>query len=286
MNERKIDRITQTPPVGPGFAGPAHTATSVVNPGNFAKTNPFFLMMDDRVSLTGPFGEAHPHAGLETVTLMLEGRMRDEGGELRTDDVEWMSAGSGIVHSEHSQVDGPMRLLQLWVVLPDADRTMSPRVQLLRKQSMPVLRAPGVEARLYSGTMGDLTAPTLNAVPILLVDVVLAADAQFQVPLPASYNGFLVVEEGEVLAGSNGDRLSKGLVGWTSPVETGTSSMLTLRTEGKAARVLFYAGEPQKLSIASRGPFISGSDEELDQLFARYRAGRFPRAGTLRASQP
>lgn len=177
---RKIARIVIVPPAGPGFDGPAHTAAAVIPPGDFKATDPFFLMMDDRVSMAGRFGGAHPHAGLETVTFMLKGTLRDLGGELLEDDVEWMTAGSGIVHSEETVVPEGMRLLQLWVVLPVSQRHIKPRVQLLSRDLMPVRREPGVEARIYSGQSGGIEAKTTNVVPITLVDVRLEAGASFE----------------------------------------------------------------------------------------------------------
>jgi hypothetical protein len=72
---RKISRVVTVPPIGPGFAGPAHIATTVIPPGDFEATDPFFRMMDDRVSVAGQFGGEHPHAGLETVTFILSGTM-------------------------------------------------------------------------------------------------------------------------------------------------------------------------------------------------------------------
>ena len=97
---RRIDRIVTPPPVGPGFAGPRHTARLIVPPGDFAATNPFFLMADDYTKVGGEFGEAHPHAGLETVTFMLSGSFEDFEGRLDPGDVEWMTSGRGIVHGK------------------------------------------------------------------------------------------------------------------------------------------------------------------------------------------
>lgn len=101
MRDRQINEVTAIPPLTPGFAGDQHKAALVVKPGDLALTDPFFLMADDQVTSGGPFGEAHPHAGLETVTFMLNGFMEDGTGRLEEGDVEWMTAGSGIVHTGH-----------------------------------------------------------------------------------------------------------------------------------------------------------------------------------------
>nr|WP_051130210.1 pirin family protein [Brevundimonas naejangsanensis] len=132
----------------PGAKGETCDADSVgrffrqaVKPGDLALTDPFFLMADDQVTSGGPFGEAHPHAGLETVTFMLNGFMEDGTGRLEEGDVEWMTAGSGIVHNKDTVVSTGMRLFQLWLILPERDRNMEPRVQILKRDQMPVRRA-------------------------------------------------------------------------------------------------------------------------------------------------
>src|SRR5690606_15697640 len=177
MLERSINRVTRTPPLGPGFGGERHKAALVVAPGELGATDPFFLMADDNITLGGRFGEAHPHAGLETVTFMLKGTMEDTGGRLEEGDVEWMTAGSGIVHSENATVSTGMRLFQLWLILPEAQRNMPPRVQILRSAAMPVHTEPGVMAKVYSGHLGEAAAPTMNAVPVALIDLRLGPGA-------------------------------------------------------------------------------------------------------------
>lgn len=281
MLERSIDRVTRTPALGPGFDGERHKAALVIAPGELAATDPFFLMADDNITLGGRFGEAHPHAGLETVTFMLNGTMEDTGGRLEEGDVEWMTAGSGIVHSENATVSAGMRLFQLWLILPDAQRNMPPRVQILRGAAMPVHAEPGVMAKVYSGRLGEVTAPTMNAVPVALIDIRLEPGAVFAPQLPASYNGFVVGLDGEVEAGVTAEVVTKGGVGWTGPMGDGASS-LSLRAGDDGARLLLYAGQPQNISVVAQGPFIAGSREELAGYYGAYRHGKFPHAGTMR----
>jgi len=281
MLERTIDRVTRTPALGPGFGGDRHKAALVIAPGDLRATDPFFLMADDNITLGGGFGESHPHAGLETVTFMLKGTMEDTGGRLEEGDVEWMTAGSGIVHSEDAMVSTGMRLLQLWLILPEAQRNMPPRVQILRRAEVPVHAEPGVRATVYSGKSGDAVAPAMNAVPATLIDIRLEPGARFASHLPASYNGFVVVIDGEVEAGATAERLAKGAVGWTRPMGDG-NSLLALRTGAAGARVLLYAGQPQNIPVVAKGPFIAGSPEELAGYYAAYRQGKFPRASTMR----
>jgi redox-sensitive bicupin YhaK (pirin superfamily) len=279
---RRIDRLFTPSPYGPGFAGPRHTARLMVPPGDFSATNPFFLMADDRTDVGGEFGEAHPHAGLETVTFMLSGSFEDNEGRLDPGDVEWMTSGRGIVHGKDTVTSDDMRLFQLWIALPEDQRQSSPRVQRLRKRNMPVRKEPGAEARVYSGKSSDAVARTANAAPVTLVDLRLEPNASFEQELPASYSGFVVVIEGAVGAGDPARALAKDQIGWLDRPAAGGESALRLRAADAPARVLIYAGEPQEMRLAARGPFIAGSEAELAGYFAAYRRGEFPLASSLR----
>lgn len=281
MLERSIDRVTTIPPLGPGFDGERHKAALVIAPGELPATDPFFLMADDHITEGGRFGDAHPHAGLETVTFMLNGTMEDTGGRLEEGDVEWMTAGSGIVHAENTVVSTGMRLFQLWLILPEAERNMPPRVQVLRRAEMPVVVGPGVLATVYSGKLGETEAPTMNAVPVTLADIRLQPGAAFAAPLPASYNAFVVGIEGEAQLGATGETIEEGVVGWSGPAGDG-DSQLSFQAGGNGARLLLYAGQPQHMSVVAKGPFIAGSSQELAGYYAAFRHGQFPHAGTMR----
>ena len=115
-----------------------------------------------------------------------------------------------------------------------------------------------------------------------LVDLALQPDASFEQDLPASYNGFIIVIEGAVVAGDPGKTVAKDQVGWLDRPAGARASVLRLRAVDGPARVLIYAGEPQEIRLAARGPFIAGSDAELMDLFAAYRRGEFPLASSLR----
>ena len=117
MSQRRgISRVVNVPPAAPGFVGPGHLAALVVSPENFEMTDPFILLMDDHLDIGNrPVGGPHPHAGFETVTLILDGAIydRDKGGTLNAGEVQWMTAGSGVIHNEDVKTKGSVRLLQL-----------------------------------------------------------------------------------------------------------------------------------------------------------------------------
>jgi redox-sensitive bicupin YhaK (pirin superfamily) len=249
----------------------------VVTPAALDASDPFVLLMDDRLDIKTrrQIGGAHPHAGIETVTLVLEGTLidRDEG-ELSAGDVLWMTAGRGIIHNEAVEVGGKARILQLWVRLPGSDRSTAPRFQMIRKASAPVRTEPGTVARLYSGSTGNVHSTTQNHAPVTLVDLTLDANATFEQELPLSYNGFVYVVDGS--AGVGGvSLLEAGQVGWLDrPSAIGTGTLKFAAGE-RGARIVLYAGEPQREPLVHHGPFAAGSVAEIEEMFHRYRAGRF-----------
>lgn len=277
--QRSLARVVQLPPAAPGQFGADHTVVEVIKPQSWAEQDPFILLMDDRVDgllRAGP----HPHAGFETVTFPVEGGMESEGGagRLRPGDVEWTTAGSGIVHGPARPISGRFRILQLWLTLPAAKRWTEPDNQIIPWDGAPVRREPGAEVRLYSGTSGELSSPTRNRVPVTLVDVRLEPGARVEQALPNDHNGFLYVLEGEARIGAERTPLGLSQVGWLdrpSPEGVGT---LTLMNEGpEPLRLLLYAGQRQNVPIVSYGPFIGGSKEDIVASIERYQTGTFRR---------
>ncbi len=275
--------ISETPPAAPGFIGPEHTAVEVVSPSQLAATDPFVLLMDDRIDMpeARQMGGAHPHAGLETVTLVLEGELvdRDEG-VLQAGDAVWMTAGSGIIHSEAIEAPkGKARFLQLWVGLSAETRHAPPRFEIIRGQSAPQFRAPGVKVTLYSGTSAGLTSATKNHVPITLVDIDLAAGKTFKQDLPASYNGFVYVIAGDARVGAQ--PIKESQVAWLEHQNLRGTKSLELVAGETGVRVVLYAGEPHRSPMIHHGPFVAGSRHELAQFFQNYQLGRFAKMSEL-----
>lgn len=263
-----------------GFAGPNHTAVSVIAGDDFAQTNPFILMMDDRLAGQGAVGEEHPHAGLETVTFIVRGRYRDVEGELHAGDLSWMTAGRGIIHSEHSQSFDDMRLLQVWLTLADGERDIPPRVQTLRKDAVPVHRDAGVVAHLYSGRSGELSAATVNSVPATVMDIALESGAAYEQQVEAGYNGFVYALEGNGVLGAPGTPVEANQIAWLKPAED--ARLLRIRAGERGLRLIFLAGQSQRNGIVAQGPFVADTREQLQRQAADYREGRFTRSSTLR----
>ena len=286
MSDRGIDRVVTTAQPSPGFMGEGHTAVPVVEPNGFARSDPFILLMDDRIDLAPgrPAGGAHPHGGFETVTFVVEGELRDrDEGTLKTGDVVWMTAGSGVIHNEDVVPLGKSRILQLWLTLTRSARWSAPRFEYVARESAPVRQEPGFEARVYSGRSGAERATTHNYVPVTLVDIRLEPGAQFNQDLPDSYNGFLYVLDGAISVGEDHTRLTSGQVGWLAEPEAETPSLSTVRITGgdDGARVMLYAGERQHVPIVQHGPFVGESRTDIIRLSELYMKGKMPRISEL-----
>jgi redox-sensitive bicupin YhaK (pirin superfamily) len=276
---REITRTVTAPAPAPGFIGPGHTAVEVVRPSALSASDPFVLLMDDRLDIPErrQIGGAHPHAGLETVTLVLQGTLHDrDEGALSQGDLVWMTAGRGIIHSEAIETQGRSRILQLWIALSARDRAVAPQFEIVRKQDAPLVRGPGAEARLYSGVSAGVRSPTKNRVPITMLDLVLAPGATFEQEIPISYNGFAYMIDGSACIGAR--TLTAGQVGWFAPA---AANALVIAAGEDRARLVLYAGEPIGEPLVQHGPFVAGSLVEIAEFHRRFRAGAFTSMGEL-----
>jgi len=219
----------------------------------------------------------HPHRGFETVTYMLDGRMRhrDNAGNeglLQSGSVQWMTAGRGIIHSEMPEQDhGLMRGFQLWVNLPAKDKMTAPRYQDIAPEEIPSVEpAQGVRVRVVAGELSGARGPVSGvATEPVYLDVALQPGAQVEIPLPATHNAFAYVFEGDgVRVGAK--TLAHRELGVLSPGDS-----LLLVAADKPARVLVVAGKPLNEPVAKYGPFVMNTPEQIVQAMQDYQAGRF-----------
>jgi redox-sensitive bicupin YhaK (pirin superfamily) len=282
--ERRIAHIVSAPAPEPGFIGAGHEAVMVLNPVEFARHDPFILLMDDRVEgREGQLGGAHPHAGFETVTFVLEGSLKDrDEGELNQGDVLWMTAGSGVIHNEDMVSTGEkLRVLQLWLTLSKADRWAEPRFERIAGENAPVRREKGAEIRLYSGSTAGLRSPTQNHVPVILAEIRLEPGARTELDVPAEYNGFLYVIEGGVRAGADRAPLTADRIGWLDRPNEHGDTVLRLAGGESGARLVLYAGRPTGDPIVTQGPFVGETRQDITRVYRQYLAGEFPRMSQL-----
>jgi redox-sensitive bicupin YhaK (pirin superfamily) len=279
--QRKLIKI-ETPVKQPGFLGAGHTARPVVH-GDFRDTDPFIMLMDDQLVKTDhiPVGGPHPHAGFETVTLVLEGELGDGDTKMKAGDFQLMTAGSGIVHAEIIDQPGRMRILQLWLNLPAKDRHARPRLQDLRLADVPAIDTNGVHIKLYSGSLAGITSPIQHYTPTIIADITLDPGIQTIQQLPADHNTFLYVLNGAVQVGADEAWLQEDQVGWLNISAGDSLSDLVLKSGTAGARFVLYAGKPSGEDIVSHGPFIADSSEDIARLYREYRQGRMKHISTV-----
>jgi redox-sensitive bicupin YhaK (pirin superfamily) len=222
---------------------------------------------------------SHPHRGFETVTYMLDGRMRHRDnrgheGLLTPGSVQWMTAGRGIIHSEMPEQEaGLMRGFQLWVNLAAKDKMIEPRYQEFQASMIPVLESQaGTRVKVIAGSVGAITGPIADVgTQPLYLDVTLAAGAQFEHPLPLTHQAFVVVYEGRARIGVNED--SRALDSLSLGVLT-RGKVVQARADSIATRMLLIAAKPLGEPVARYGPFVMNTRAQLQEAFEDFSAGR------------
>ncbi len=227
----------------------------------------------------------HPHRGFETVTYMLDGRMRHRDnhgneGVLVPGSVQWMTAGRGLVHSEMpEQQEGRMRGFQLWLNLPARDKMTQPKYQEFGPERIPAATpAPGVTAKVIAGKVDGVMGPIRQpATDPTYLDLAIEPGATFREPLPADYAAFLYVYEGTVSVGAGADAITVR-THELAVLDEGSEVQLTGVTagaDGKSARAILVAGRPLKEPVAKYGPFVMNTRDELQQAFIDFQSGKF-----------
>jgi redox-sensitive bicupin YhaK (pirin superfamily) len=233
---------------------------------------------------------AHPHRGFETVTYMLDGRMRHEDhmgnrGDLGPGDVQWMTAAHGIIHSEMpQQSEGRMRGFQLWLNLPSKEKMKPASYRDIPAAAIPRVALPqGGEVKVIAGTLeldGTLTSGPVNGADArlstdpLYLDVRLRAGEKFSVPTAAAHNAFLYAYEGSAKIGAAGAaKLPHRAAGVLSD---GDSVSVEAGPEG--VQLLLLAAKPLREPVVQYGPFVMNTREEIEQALADYRDGRLATA--------
>lgn len=267
----------------PASDGAGVKLTRVIGTPQLEMLDPF-LMLDefgtDRAEDYLAGFPDHPHRGFETVTYMLDGRMRHKDnhgneGVLVPGSVQWMTAGRGLVHSEMpEQQEGRMRGFQLWVNLPAAEKMTQPRYQEFAPDRIPLLQpAPGVQVKVIAGRVGDVDGPIRQpATEPVYLDIELAPQASWQYELPEAHNGFVYAFEGEGSVGE-GDE-ARPLAAQELGVLIG-GSRFTIAAGDKGVRVILVAGRPLREPVARYGPFVMNTKEQVMQAFVDFQQGRF-----------
>jgi redox-sensitive bicupin YhaK (pirin superfamily) len=280
MTDREVVKQVRGMPTSDG-AGVK--LTRVIGQPALGDLDPFLMLDEFGTDNPGDYiagFPAHPHRGFETVTYMLDGRMRHKDnhgheGVLVPGAVQWMTAGRGIVHSEMpEQQQGRMRGFQLWLNLPARTKMMDPAYQEFGPERIPMASpARGVHVKVIAGTVGAATGPVVQpATDPTYLDIELDADASFVQALPPEHSAFVYVFEGElsVVSGATMTALPQHTLAVLGP-----GDQVRLQSGAVAARAILVAGRPLHEPVARYGPFVMNTQDQLRQAFEDYQGGRF-----------
>lgn len=225
---------------------------------------------------------SHPHRGFETITYMLAGRMRhrDSAGNeglLQNGGVQWMTAGRGVIHSEMpEQEEGRMAGFQLWLNLPAKDKMIAPWYRDIQSDTIPeLLTAAGVKVRIIAGSSHGVSGAVQREVTQpLYLDIHMPAGISFSHSLPASFNAFVYVYEGEVRIGEREVPVQRMAILKKSPDADGV--VIDAKVD---SRLLLIAGQPLGETIVQYGPFVMNSQAEIFKAISDFREGKLASGG-------
>jgi len=275
---RRVDRVESKVRFGPD--GQVDDKALIIMPSDPARTDPFLALAEDWFS--SPGFDWHPHRGIETVTLVLDGVLEHgdnlgNAGALEPGDVQWMTAGRGIIHRELAFRDEHAHTLQLWVNLPADLKLVPTRYQDLHVAKRPRLSSPGTSVDVISGEAG----PALNHWPITGALITLEPGTSISYALPERHRAFAYVVAGT--ADVAGHTVSAGRIAWSDPAPGDLS--LAAPDGDEVTTVMLYSGEPIREPVVLGGPFVMNRREEITRAFADFHAGHFgdvPRQARLR----
>ena len=248
-----------------------------------------FIMMDYGAKFHFPPSDSlkgvgvHPHRGFETVTIAYKGRVAHHdsaggGGVIGEGDVQWMTAASGVLHKEYheesfSKTGGDFQMVQLWVNLPAKDKMSAPKYQAIDNASIPKVPVENGYVEVIAGEFQGTKGKASTFTPVHLFNAHLQSGGKAEFSFPADYNTCIIVVEGEIRINDADEHV---------PVD----HFVLFENEGETfhieatehSKILILSGEPIREPIASHGPFVMNTRQEIMQAFHDFEAGKF---GTL-----
>ena len=283
MSVRSVARIVE----GPEHQMGPLTIRQPLPSDELPYLDPFVLLhhAPPRVS-DGKHGlEAHPHRGFAPVSFIFKGAIRhrdtlDNDSTITAGGVQWMHAGSGILHEE-SPLAGENELIQLWINVPARDKMKPPSYHPLSADAMPrhVSEDGRITLSVVSGSLLDLAGPIPTLSPINAAMVDAKRNGRIEIPLPPSHNAFVYVLEGALSAGAG-----EPVDGYRLAAFARDGDAITLEAL-EDTRALLMSGEPLNEPIVTYGPFVMNTEEEIRKAYRDYRAGLFGEVKPLPATK-
>ena len=241
-----------------------------------------FLMLDEfYVSKPAGFPN-HPHRGFETVTYMLDGQFQHEDnkghkGVIGPGDLQWMTAGRGLIHSEMPLGEGVNHGLQLWINLAAKDKMVDPQYQELTASEVPQASQDKVSVKIIAGKSMGKEAVVRTRTPAYYLDFTFQGAGEYDQEIPEDFAGFLYVLNGNGIFGDETEGESKEAAPGDCVLlqEEGSVVRMKNKDKEKEMRVVLIMGKPLKERVARRGPFVMSTDQELQQAFTDFYAGEF-----------
>ena len=284
MTSLQLRKVTQNVTGYPTTDGAGVRMSRIIGSPELKMLDPFLLLdefrSDEPQDYIAGFPD-HPHRGFETVTYMLAGRVRHADnaghkGTIKPGDVQWMTAGRGIIHSEMpEQIDGEVWGFQLWINLPAKQKMCAPSYKEIIHKDIPIeIRENNVILKVITGitsqgTQGPIT--NVSTAPIYY-DIKLPLNTEFIEAISHNANAFIYVYEGQasVVTPETSDEIKQGML---AVIEDGNAVHIV--TRHSSAKLLLIAAQPINEPVARGGPFVMNTREELQQAFADYELGRF-----------
>jgi len=284
MSDKRYLKMTS--PGMPTSDGAGVSLTRMVGTPDLDMVDPFLMLdrmdNDDPDTYMAGFPD-HPHRGFETVTVMLEGQMRHHDsvgniGLLAPGDIQWMTAGRGIIHSEMPEmVGGKLKGFQLWVNLPGKLKMIKPTYQDIPAAEIPAINIEGAKIRVLTGTYGGKTGPATAQTPIRVLDLALKPGAEWAIDPVAGHNVFMCVYEGAIEALNKSGKEQKAAAPATAVFGGDGEIAITAGAEG--AEILYCEGKPIDEPIARYGPFVMNTRKEIEQAVRDYNSGSLGTGG-------
>ncbi|KAK7097970.1 pirin-like isoform X2 [Littorina saxatilis] len=237
-----------------------------------------FLMLDEfRVTAPAGFPD-HPHRGFETVTYMLTGSFRHEDfcghkGTINPGDLQWMTAGRGIVHCEMPHGKETGHGLQLWVNLRKTDKMMEPKYQELIAKDIPQATKEGVTVKVIAGEAFGIKSQVYTRTPTAYLDFKMQKGSHLSQPIPAGWNSFIYILEGSALFGREAKQ-EVGEAHYTLTLNQDGDRLDVFNKDSDVCHFVLVAGQPLNEPVVQHGPFVMNTQEEIRQAISDYQQGK------------